>query len=142
MQSSKHSCPRLHACPLTPVTLHPRSVIRTSILLAVTCCWLMSVYSLLDCSRSSRMLVADNPSCRRWAITYLAQLHPLISACPLPPRRSPRDFNQADSPRMQQSRIERTCDRRKTVYTGTDRRGSLDTRSSRRCILYILSQLL
>lgn len=57
-------------------------VIRTAILLAITCCWLMCVFApLLPCFGSDRSST-DNERMTfyRWAITYLAQLHPLISA--------------------------------------------------------------
>lgn len=61
--------------PLRPA----RSVIRTSVTIAITCCWLMCVRETGLMLRRCMSIPLTRSLIRRWAITYLAQLHPLIS---------------------------------------------------------------
>lgn len=55
--------------PFGSLLIGSRSLIRSSVGLTLTCCYLMSVDLLASLRRAYP---------RRWAITYLCQLHPLI----------------------------------------------------------------
>lgn len=90
--SARSHHPVLEARVLTPRRVY--SLIRTCVILTISCCWLMYVPAPPSSSVLKETRPADDPPrgsvplivplFTRWAITYLAQLHPLISAYSLP----------------------------------------------------------